>query len=114
MPPKSGLLPVSTPSPCLLERRLYVPYIYPISLPPTPISPAGTSVLASMYLQSSVMKDSQNRLISPSLLPLGLKSDPPLPPPSGNPVKAFLKICSNPKNFKIPSSTVGWKRKPPL
>jgi len=30
------------------------------------------------------------------------------------PVKAFLKICSKPRNLRIPSLTVGWKRKPPL
>ena len=46
--------------------------------------------------------------------PLGSKSDPPLPPPIGSPVKTFLKICSNPRNFKIPWFTVGWKRSPPL
>ena len=46
--------------------------------------------------------------------PFGSKSDPPLPPPIGRPVKTFLKICSNPRNFKIPWLTVGWKRSPPL
>lgn len=49
------------------------------------------------------MKDSQNRRTSASLFPLGSKSDPPLPPPSGRPVNAFLKICSKPKNFNTPT-----------
>ena len=30
------------------------------------------------------------------------------------PVKAFLKICSKPKNFKMLRLTVGWNLKPPL
>jgi hypothetical protein len=30
------------------------------------------------------------------------------------PVKAFLKICSNPRNFRIDMFTDGWKRSPPL
>lgn len=72
------------------------------------------------------MKASQNRLISLSLLPLGSKSAPPLPPPmftafahqlqnsshgrekqgrerseNSRPVSAFLKICSKPKNFRL-------------
>ena len=41
------------------------------------------------------------RITSASVLPIGSKSDPPLPPPIGRPVKTFLKICSNPRNFKI-------------
>ena len=28
--------------------------------------------------------------------------------------RRFWKICSNPRNFKIPWLTVGWKRRPPL
>lgn len=38
-----------------------------------------------------------NFLISLSDLPLGSKSQPPLPPPIIRPVKAFLKICSKPR-----------------
>ncbi|CIV87963.1 Uncharacterised protein [Streptococcus pneumoniae] len=67
-----------------------------------------------MCFCNSVMKLWQKRITSASVLPLGLKSDPPLPPPIGSPVKTFLKICSNPRNFKIPWFTVGWKRSPPL
>ena len=50
---------------------------------PTPISPAGTSVSCPMCLHSSVMNAWQKRMISMSLLPLGSKSEPPLPPARG-------------------------------
>ena len=53
-------------------------------------------------------------MTSASDLPLGSKSEPPFAPPIGNVVKAFLKICSKPKNFKIDKLTDGWKRIPPL
>ena len=43
----------------------------------------------------------QKRMISPSDLPDGSKSEPPLPPPIGRPVKEFLKICSKPRNLQI-------------
>ncbi len=66
------------------------------------MSPAGTSVYSPMWRYSSVMNDWQNRMISPSERPLGSKSDPPLAPPMGMPVRAFLKICSKPRNFTIP------------
>ena len=36
------------------------------------------------------MKDWQKRMISPSERPFGSKSEPPLPPPIGRPVNAFL------------------------
>ena len=50
-----------------------------------------------------------------SVLPLGSKSDPPLPPPIGSPVKTFFEdLFKIPRNFKIPWLTVGWKRSPPL
>lgn len=49
----------------------------PISRPPTPMSPAGTSVVLPMCLCSSVMKLWQKRITSLSLLPLGSKSVPP-------------------------------------
>ena len=60
------------------------------------------------------MNDWQNRMTSASDRPLGSKSLPPLPPPMGMPVRAFLKICSKPRNFTVPSVTVGWNRRPPL
>ena len=44
----------------------------------------------------------------------GSKSEPPLPPPIGMPVSAFLKICSKPRNLMMPRLTDGWKRMPPL
>jgi len=105
--------PVSTPVNSL-ANRLYWPKRYPISRPPTPMSPAGTSVLGPMWRCSSVMKLWQNRMTSLSLLPLGSKSEPPLPPPIGNVVRPFLKTCSKPRNFRMPRFTVGWKRRPPL
>ncbi len=55
------------------------------------------------------MNDWQNRMISPSERPLGSKSDPPLPPPIGMPVSAFLNTCSKPRNLTVPSITEGWK-----
>ena len=67
-----------------------------------------------MWRYSSVMNDWQNRITSPSDLPLGSKSEPPLPPPIGKPVRAFLKICSKPRNFTMPRFTLGWNRSPPL
>ena len=45
---------------------------------------------------------------------MGSKSEPPLPPPIGMPVSAFLKICSKPRNFTMPRFTEGWNRRPPL
>lgn len=47
------------------------------------------------------MKAWQKRMISASLLPRGEKSLPPLPPPMGRVVRAFLKICSKPRNFRM-------------
>ena len=38
----------------------------------------------------------------------------PFPPPMGRVVRAFLKICSNPKNLMIERLTEGWSRRPPL
>ena len=106
-------LPVNTPVK-ELDNLLYYPNRYPTSRPPTPISPAGTSVSGPMCLKSSVIKDWQKRITSESDFPLGSKSDPPLPPPIGNPVRLFLKICSNPRNLIMLRFTVGWKRRPPL
>jgi hypothetical protein len=60
------------------------------------------------------MNDWQKRMISRSDLPLGLKFAPPLPPPIGSPVSAFLKVCSNARNLSTLSLTDGWKRMPPL
>src|SRR5271169_6668241 len=78
-PPHPRPLPVKTPVNSF-RIRLYWPNRNPISRPPTPISPAGTSVSGPMWRQSSVMKLWQKRMTSLSLLPLGSKSDPPLPP----------------------------------
>jgi len=41
-------------------------------------------------------------------LSCGSKSEPPLPPPMARPVKAFLKICSKPKNLRIERLADGW------
>src|SRR5665648_63962 len=112
-PPQVKPLPVRTPS-NLLTILLYCPYRYPISLAPTPRSPAGTSHSGPICLYNSVMKAWQNLITSASDLPLGSKSAPPLPPPSGSPVNAFLKICSNPRNLMIPGYTLGANLKPPL
>ena len=78
------------------------------------MSPAGTSKLGPIWRCNSVIKLWQKRMISASDLPLGSKSDPPLPPPIGRPVRAFLKICSKPKNFRMDKLTDGWNLKPPL
>ena len=61
-----------------------------------------------MWRESSVMKDWQKRMTSASDLPLGSKSAPPLAPPMGRPVRAFLKICSKPRNLMIDRLTEGW------
>ena len=60
------------------------------------------------------MKDWQNAMISRLDLPLGSKSEPPLPPPMGSVVRLFLKICSKPRNLSMPTFTLGLKRRPPL
>jgi hypothetical protein len=60
------------------------------------------------------MKETQKRRISASDLPLGSKSDPPFPPPMFRPVRAFLNVCSRPRNFRIDRLTEGWRRSPPL
>ena len=78
------------------------------------MSPAGTSVCEPMWRYISVMNAWQKRMTSCSLLPLGSKSAPPLPAPSGRVVRAFLKTCSKARNFSMPRYTVGWKRSPPL
>ena len=67
-----------------------------------------------MWRYSSLMNDWQKRMTSLSLLPLGLKSEPPLPPPMGSEVREFLKTCSKAKNLSTPRLTEGWKRRPPL
>jgi len=97
-----------------LRSFLYWPNRYPISRPPTPMSPAGTSVFGPMWRHSSFMKLWQNFMTSMSLLPFGSKSDPPLPPPIGSVVSEFLKTCSNARNLRMPRFTDGWNRKPPL
>ena len=92
-----------------LRSRLYWPKRKPISRPPTPMSPAGTSVFGPMWRNSSVMKLWQNFMTSLSLLPFGSKSDPPLPPPIGSVVREFLNTCSKARNFRMPRLTDGWK-----
>ena len=76
--------------------------------------PKGKSDNEVMCLQSSVMKDWQKRMTSLSLLPLGSKSEPPLPPPIGSVVRLFLKICSKPRNFSMERVTSLRRRIPPL
>ena len=53
------------------------------------------------------MKDWQKRMTSWSDLPRGLKLAPPLPPPIGNPVRLFLKVCSKARNLSTLSVTLG-------
>lgn len=89
------------------NKMWYCPKRYPISRPPTPISPAGTSVFGPIWRYSSVIKDWQKRMTSASLFPLGSKSLPPLPPPIGRVVREFLNICSKPKNLMIERFTLG-------
>src|SRR5579885_392482 len=105
-PPQLGSFPVSTPVNSL-ARRLYCPNKYPISRPPTPMSPAGTSVFGPTWRNSSVMNDWQKRITSVSDLFLGSKSPPPLPPPIGYPVSEFLKTCSNARNLIMLAQSVG-------
>src|SRR5438874_3549973 len=93
-PPQFRPFPVRTPVNSL-RSLLYWPKRKPISRPPTPMSPAGTSVLAPMWRHSSVMKLWQKRITSLSLLPLGSKSDPPLPPPIGSVVKVLEDLLES-------------------
>jgi len=44
-----------------LRSFLYMPYMYPISRAPTPMSPAGTSVSVPMCRKSSAMNDCERR-----------------------------------------------------
>lgn len=57
--------------------------------------------------RESGRRTTQNRRISLSDLPLGSKSDPPFPPPMWSPVRAFLNVCSNPRNLRILRLTEG-------
>ena len=97
-----------------MRSFLYIPNMKPISLPPTPISPAGTSQSCPMCRHNSIIKDWQNLITSSSDLPLGSKSEPPFPPPIGKPVNEFLNICSKARNFRIEALTLGWNLSPPL
>ncbi|CPM23948.1 Uncharacterised protein [Bordetella pertussis] len=63
---------------------------------------------------SSSISAWQKRITSASDLPLGSKSEPPLPPPMGRVVSAFFRVCSKARNFSTDRLTVGWKRMPPL
>ena len=78
------------------------------------MSPAGTSVSDPTWRNSSLTKAWQKRITSPGLLPFGSKSEPPLPPPIGKVVSAFLNVCSKARNFSTDKVTEGWKRMPPL
>ncbi len=78
------------------------------------MSPAGTSVSSPIWRCSSSMSAWQKRMTSRSDFPLGLKFAPPLAPPMGSPVSAFLKVCSKPRNLSTPMSTDEPKRRPPL
>lgn len=49
-----------------------------------------------------------NQLQHPSCLTLEQKND------DVRPVRAFLKICSKPKNLRMERLTVGWNLSPPL
>ncbi len=60
------------------------------------------------------MKDWQNLMTSASEASCGSKSEPPLAPPIGIPVRAFLNTCSKPRNLMVPRYTDGWNRSPPL
>ena len=52
-----------------------------------------------------IINDSNLKLFCPTL---GSKTQPPLPPPMGKLVRAFLNICSKPRNLTILSDTEGW------
>ncbi len=71
------------------------------------IARRNVRIRANMLGKSSVMKLWQKRMISPSDLPFGSKSEPPLPPPMGRPVKLFLNICSKPRNLITEALTDG-------
>lgn len=101
------------------QRHMVDPASNPVSLQ-SPMAPEFSEILL---------------LIGLTHFPLGSKSAPPLPPPietvfhcsqSPNffltgwtvvyirPVRAFLKICSKPRNFRMLRLTLGWNRRPPL
>ena len=56
----------------------------------------------------------QKRITSLSDRPRMEKSEPPLPPPMGSVVSAFLNVCSKPRNLSMERFTDEWKRSPPL
>src|SRR3972149_4208878 len=112
-PPQFKPFPVSTPVNSL-RNFLYWPNKKPISRPPTPMSPAGTSVSGPMWRNRSLMNGWQNRMTSLSLLPLGSKSEPPLAPPSADGAQPVLEGLPEGRNFSSPRVTVGWNRRPPL
>ena len=60
-----------------------------------------------MCRESSIINEWQKRITSRSLLPFGLKFDPPLPPPIGSVVRLFLSTCSKPRNFSTLRVTEG-------
>ncbi|MNW09240.1 hypothetical protein D3C71_2061910 [compost metagenome] len=84
-----------------------MPAMKPTSRAPTPISPAGTSVSGPRWRYSSIINAWQKRMTSASDLPLGSKSDPPLPPPMGSVVSEFFSVCSNARNLRMDRFTEG-------
>src|SRR5436305_1199370 len=82
-------------------RKRQITWNTPGTRAPPPMSPAGTSVSSPMCRCSSTISDWQKRMTSRSDLPLGLKFAPPLAPPIGSPVSAFLKHCSKPRNLRM-------------
>ena len=72
------------------------------------MSPAGTSVSAPMWRNSSVTKAWQKRMISLVAAALGVEvGSRPCRRPCGSVVSAFLKVCSKARNFMIDRFTVG-------
>ena len=76
---------------------------------------AGGNVgIGPMWRYSSVMKLWQKRITSLSLLPLGSKSEPPLPPPMGRVVRRVLEDLLEGEELQDAQVHRGWKRSPPL
>src|SRR2546430_15360346 len=103
-PPQFRPLPVRTPVNSL-RRRLYWPKRKPISRPPTPMSPAGTSVFGPMWRGGPRLKVRQERLTPPAPFPLRAEEAPPLPPPPRRGVGGVLQNRPEPRDLKIPGVT---------
>ncbi len=72
----------------------------PISRAPVPMSPAGTSVSAPMYLQSSVIKLWQNAMISLSDFPFGSKFETTFTATDRKTCKGVLENLLETEKFK--------------